>query len=136
MQQNIPWLDVDMDDAQRKEQGIYEELRKRPRGPLLDSTPPVYAEGYLQNADEKREAHWLKRIVNLRAEAVILMCGLLHMEPIARRLGRLGWTVSTEDLADTAWYKRAIGTCVIVERDGMRWSEFRPAGSNCDGDFN
>jgi len=122
---NIPWIDIDMTDAETQEAGIREELTGRPHGPLLKGDGKmVDTVGYLPHADALREEHWTKKVIQYRVSSSLSLCGLLHLGPFAAKLRSRGCTVNELNVCDQDWYKQAFGSCQVVEENGRRWCEF------------
>lgn len=118
-----PWMDVDMDHTARVEAGICEELKKRPCGPLFDGqgNPAGEAFGYLPHADQIREEHWVRRILERRVGSVIVVCGPLHVAPLAEKLRSKGQGVKEIKAWEFGWYISLYGMLEISEQDGNRW---------------
>lgn len=122
---NVPWRNVDMDTAERLREGIYEELKSRPEGPLVGEEG--YKEYYLPNADDVRERHWVSAVNNCHLGRVIFLCGLLHLGPLAEKFRSSGWCVEEINACSSKWYVERFGTRTIVKEDGHRWCECRPS---------
>jgi hypothetical protein len=122
---DIPWIDVDMTDAERREAAIYDELNKRPSGPLLNDGSMLQTVSYLPCADGVREEHWVKRVMEHRVDSALIVCGLLHMSPLAEKLTKHGCHVpEPTNVCDQGWYVKTFGPCQVVEENGRRWCEY------------
>jgi hypothetical protein len=122
---NMPWVDIEMNDTERQQAGIYDELNKRPSGPLLkDDRSMVPTERYLPHADDVREAHWVNRVMQHHVSSALVICGVLHLVPFAAKLRSKGCTVKERNVCNESWYKNAFGACKVVEENGERWCEF------------
>ena len=122
---NLPWLDFDMDDSERLRAGIYEELNSRPSGPVIKEDGTMApAESYLPHADGIREAHWVKRLMRHEINSAVVICGVLHLSPLAARLRNAGCTVKERNMCEETWYQNKFGRCKIMEENGRRWFEF------------
>ena len=124
-----PWADVDIDGIERQRAGIYDELRLRPCGPLLDDDEGSSI-NYVANADGTREQHWVSKISEFRVSRVVFICGLLHLAPLASKFRSAGWTVDEISVCDLEWYKKRFGRLEVFEEDGRRWCEIRPNSKN------
>jgi hypothetical protein len=119
---NLPWVDVDMNDTERLQAGIAEELKKRTQRPLFDGKR--VAVSYLPHADGVREAHWVNRLMQHRVSSALVICNLLHLGPFAGKLRSKGCTVNERNVCDEKWHMDVVGPCKIVEGNGERWCEF------------
>ena len=121
---NKPWIDIDMDDAEALRAGIYEELNRRPQGPLpKDGGTMVTTIEYLPHADGVRETYWVKRLMQHRVSSALVLCGLLHLSPFSAKLREKGCVVTELNLCDLDWYKKAFGVWRVVEEAGRRSCE-------------
>lgn len=126
---NKPWLNADMDECQRRAAGIYDELVHRPHGPLFDENGEAgTSEGYLPHADGIREKHWASQIfTKYKSKSAIILCGLIHLSPLAETLRRYGHQVEEINVCNCDWSIKEFGKVRIVEAGGNRWSEhYRP----------
>lgn len=121
-QLNKPWLNVAMDECQRRAAGIYDELAKRPVWPFEDDNGnhAGRAEGYLPNADQVRENHWISQIIRLESKSVIILCGVIHLSPLAKKLRSHGYEVKEIDVCKVDWCIKEFGGACIDEADGDR----------------
>lgn len=125
---DVPWIDFDMNSAERLEAGISEELSQRPTSPIFSDRRDRVVGGiveYLPRADGLREEHWVRRLLNHRADSVIVVCGALHVKPLAGRLIASAATVHEIEAWNFEWHIRLYGTVKVVERNGVRWVETR-----------
>lgn len=125
---NKPWLNVDMDEAGRKEAGIYEELCGRHYHPLLedDDPPRSCAYYYLAHADGVREDYWVSQLAGQRVSSAIMVCGLAHLSPLAKKFRNLSWDVEELNVCELDWYIANFGTVKVIEDGYGRRSEHRP----------
>lgn len=92
----ISWCCVDMTDEDRKKAGIYERLCIRPKLKFhpetgLDEDPRIY----FRHADGVREEFWLDRIADAQPrDEVLIVCGWMHLEFLADKATKRGWSVS------------------------------------------
>jgi hypothetical protein len=123
-------LNMDMSAAERIAAGIDGELRNRPWQFIVQGDAVVgEIRDYLPKADAIREAHWVAFVLKQRASSAILLCGLLHMQPLAAKLREKGCQVEEVNLCDCDWYRAHVGNVEIFEKDSRRWAEFRyPSG--------
>jgi len=91
----IPWRNIIMTEDERKEAGIFEELRNRPA--RLDLSDPTMEIEKRIPADDVREDFFIKEI--LKADEadgeVLVLLGDMHVIPVAEKLRALGHTVNT-----------------------------------------
>lgn len=115
-----PWLNVDMDECQRRAAGIYDELAERPFGPLFDGNGDQagVTEGHLPNADGVREGHWLSQIIKYGSGSVIMLCGVLHLSPFAERLRGCGYEVKEINVCELDWCVNEFGGSESSRRTG------------------
>lgn len=126
--QSLGGLNMDMSTAERIAAGISDELLNRPWKFIVEGDSVVgEVRDYVRNADAVREAHWGAFILNQRASSAIVLCGLLHMQPLAAILREKGCQVEEVNLCDCDWYKAQVGSVAIFEKDRRRWAEFRYA---------
>lgn len=124
----IPWLNVDMDLAQRIQAGIDQELAGREWGPVFKAgnAAPVGMRGcYLPHADGIREEYWISQILKRDFNSAVMLCGGLHLSPLARKLRERGFRVDQMNVCEQEWYRNRFGTLQIFERNGERWYEHR-----------
>jgi hypothetical protein len=127
---NVPWLNMDMDDAERKEAGIFDELNGRWFGPLMGDDDPdgSYASGYLPRADGLREEYWVSRVARQKVMSAIMVCGFMHLSPLAKKLRNCGCSVEELNVCGLDWYIANTGRWTLIEGvNGQRHSEFRPS---------
>lgn len=121
-----PWIQIDMSTADRKLAGIHEELENRPRVPVdVRKLNSGHREYYLHREDGIREGEWAKRILDQGVDLVLCLCGLLHVEPFAEKLGKYACSVERRMLNEEEWFKTRYGTHTVVEKDADRWCEVR-----------
>jgi len=122
---DIPWLEVDMHYAERKEHGIDDGKRKQ--GPRLNDKMESTGKSYCYfcpEIDEVREKHWMARLErNGSVGSVLFICGLLHVNSLKEKWEYLGHIVERWNLHDTDWFRAVYGTYTIMEQDGERWCE-------------
>jgi hypothetical protein len=123
--QNKPWMNMDLDKAERILAGIKEELDKRPFEPIDPSANAGGRYQYLPRADGIRETEWVRRILRLRVKALICLCGFIHVGPFTKKLEENGYNVEQLNVSELEWFKNQFGTYQIVEEDGRRWCEIR-----------
>jgi hypothetical protein len=123
--QNKPWLNMDLNKAERILAGIKEELDERPFVPLDPYANAGCRYQYLPRADGIRETEWVTRILRLRVNALICLCGFLHVGPLTKKLEENGCNVEQLNVSELEWFKNQFGTYQIVEEDGRRWCEVR-----------
>jgi len=119
---NLPWVDVDMNDTERLESRINDELKNRPQRPLFDGKK--VAVSYLPHADAIREAYWVNRLMQHNVSSPLVICDLLHLSPFASKLRNKGCTVKEQNVCDEDWNKNRFGPRKVVEENGERWCEF------------
>ena len=125
-------LNMDMSTTERTAAGIQDELLNRPWQFIAQGDCVVgEVRDYLRNADAVREAHWVAFILNQRVSSAIVLCGLLHLQPLALKLRERECQVEEVNLCECNWYKAQVGSVNIFEKDGRRWAEFRyPSGQD------
>ena len=85
---NLPWVDIDMNDTERLQAGIDDELKNRPERPLFDRNK--VAVSYLAHADGIREGHWVNRLMQHYVSSALVTCHILHLCPFAQSSGTRG----------------------------------------------
>jgi hypothetical protein len=101
----IPWDSIFMTEAERKAEGIFEALRKRPyrydpnnRTEIIDRRIPE---------DDIREDFFIREILKAENAAgeVLVLLGDMHVMPVAKKLRAMGHTVTTrhELVPDKRW---------------------------------
>ena len=117
---SIAWDNVEMSDERMAELGILECVRRR--RPELDDIAGVLVQEipdtvYMPNADRLREEHWIQQIqIKKPSRGVLMICGLIHVAPLAVRMTASGFTVGTNSLCEHAWYRSKYGKkCDDVE---------------------
>jgi len=120
-----PWLEIDMSIADRKLAKIYKKLSLRRSAPLNLGENLDFRIEYLPREDGIRETEWVRRIRRQRVGVVLCLCGLLHVEPFAKKLEEEGCTVEQRNVTELDWFRNLYGTCNIVEDQGIRWCEVR-----------
>lgn len=124
-----PWLNIDMNTEERIQAGIYDELSSRPWGPIFEDGNPVGMTGYyLPHADGVREEHWVSQILRPSLSSAVVLCGVLHLVPVAERFRQRGCVVDEINVCAQGWYKDRFGTFQIFESGGKRWYELRNCG--------
>ncbi len=118
---NLQWVEIDLTDTERLQAGVEDELNNRPHRPLFDGNK--VAVSYLANADGVREAHWVNRVMQHHVSSALVICGVLHLSPLAAKFTNSGCIVKELNVCDQDWYKNAFGPCKIVEENGTRWCE-------------
>ena len=88
----IPWHNIHMTEAERREAGIYEALFNRPGSP--DETMEFTIEHRIPE-DEVREDHFAAQILSAgnRDGNIVVLIGDMHVLPVADRLQVQGHTV-------------------------------------------
>lgn len=108
-ERNIPWIQIDMTDQQRREFGIHEKLdtRMEHSSPFESSTGIISDEQwasafdengqviqkrvYFEKEDGIREHFWLDRISEVATDGTaIIVCGALHARPLAKKAQQRG----------------------------------------------
>jgi len=119
---NTPWLQVDMNEEQRRKEGIFEALEKRPGFPkiLCADTPYEYHECYLPYEDDARERYWVSRLIAQGVSCALVLCAPLHLDPLAQKLGSRGCTLQLIKVWERDWYSVQFGRSEIFEKDGQR----------------
>jgi hypothetical protein len=122
---SINWLGVDATPEDKIRLGIVDELTNRPTNLLFDQRTNFGVRGmYLPNADGLREALWVSRTMESRAEVTIFVCGMLHLQKLAERFISAGCGVIQINVCDTEWYKQSYGTLKLFTDDnGNLWYE-------------
>jgi hypothetical protein len=128
-QYDKPWMDMDLSSADLKLAGIYDELQNRRYLPIDPSVCSGRRDEYLPNADGIRETEWVRRILLLRIDVVLCLCGFLHVDPFKQKLEEKGCSVEYLDVITTPWFKQDYGTYRIVEENGTRWCEITKSGN-------
>jgi hypothetical protein len=113
-----------MDDTERKDAGIDDELKNRPSEPRWKNGIMVSMQWYLPNADAIRETHWVKRLIQHQVQSALVLCGALHLSPFAAKLSAKGYVVEELNVCELDWYRKKFGRCQVVEQNGERWCEF------------
>jgi hypothetical protein len=116
-----PWIDIDMSTADRKLSGIYEQLIERKREPIDPCESPSFRSLYLPKEDGIRETEWVRRILKLRVNKVLCLCGFLHAEPFAQKLTARGCIVEQLNVIGLSWFQNLYGKYRVLEEDGNRW---------------
>ncbi|MGO8813457.1 MAG: hypothetical protein ACLQVG_02155 [Terriglobia bacterium] len=119
---NLPWVDIDMNDTERLQAGIDDELKKRRQRPLFDKK--MVEVEYLAHADGVREAHWVRQLMQHHVSSALVICDLLHLSPFASKLRDKGCTVKERNVCDEDWYMNRFGPRKVVEENGERWGQF------------
>jgi hypothetical protein len=119
-----PWMNIDMDDTERKDAGIDDELKNHPSEPRWKNGIMVSMEYYLPNADGIRETYWVKRLLQYQVQSALVLCGALHLSPFTIKLRAKGYVIEEVNACDLDWYRKRFGRYQIVEKDGDRWCEF------------
>jgi hypothetical protein len=90
----IPWHNIIMTEDERKEAGIFEELKNRPA--RLDLNDPTMEIEKRIPADDVREDFFTKEILkaNDADGEVLVLLGDMHVMPVAEKLRALGHTVN------------------------------------------
>lgn len=124
---SIVWLGVDATPEDKTRLGIDDELTNRPGDLLFDDSTNYGIKGmYLPNADGLREALWVSRTLESRAERAIFVCGMLHLQKLAERFVSTGCEVIQINVCNTEWYKENYGTFELVtDERGNLWYEAR-----------
>ncbi|HEY1676858.1 MAG TPA: hypothetical protein VGG04_04070 [Candidatus Sulfotelmatobacter sp.] len=121
-----PWIDIDMNKAERVLAGIHESLLARRPFPIDPCSGDTSTRcSYLPREDGIREEEWLRRILTKRADVVLCVCGFMHLDPFAKRLEEKGCSVEQVRLTELVWFQKHYGSYSIVEDDGKRWCEIR-----------
>jgi hypothetical protein len=118
-----PWIDIDLSMADRKLAGIYDELLHRKCEPLDLAESVDCRHLYLLHEDGIRETEWVSRILRSRVDAVLCLCGFLHVDPFRQKLEERGCSVEHLKVAELAWFQNLYGKYSIVEENGNRWFE-------------
>jgi hypothetical protein len=122
---SIDWLGVDTTPEDKIRLGIADELTNRPGDLLFDENTNYGVTGmYLPNADGIREALWVSRTLESRAEAAIFVCGMLHLQKMADRFVSAGCEVIQTNVCETEWYKQNYATLrLVTDERGNVWYE-------------
>lgn len=125
---NLPWLNIDMDDIQRKEAGISGKSIDRRPAPLEEFDAPAGSSisYYLEYEDGAREQHWLTKVKAQKVNSAIIICGLMHVAPLSKKVQDLGWSVEELNVCEMPWFTSNFGTVKAVEENGQRYCEHRP----------
>ena len=126
---NLPWLNMDMDEAERKKARISGKIGNRRPAPLedFDAPPGSFTFAYLDREDGAREQHWISRVAEQKVSSAIMVCGLMHVSPLAEKVRELGWVAEELNVCELDWYIANFGTAKSVEENGQRYFEYRPA---------
>lgn len=114
-----PWINIDLTTAEKKLSGIYDALMQRKREPLDPVDSDDYRVIYLPKEDGARETEWVSRILRSRVDAVLCLCGVLHLDPFTLKLQEKGCHVEPLQFEDSDYQYR------IVEEGGNRWCEVK-----------
>lgn len=127
LQLGKPWLDIDMNDAERERAGIYEESVKGGAAPLFEKGEIVGVTGeYLTHVEEIREKHWVSQILRHKVGSAVVLCGSLHLSPLAKKLRLMGCNVDEVEVWKFDWYRSQFGAFEVFEEpEGRRWFELR-----------
>jgi hypothetical protein len=122
-----PWIDVDMNEEQRRREGIYEEAKKNSVCPLIEDGQMVGVMGrYLEHVEQIRENYWVSRILAQKVGSALVVCGSLHVGPFAIKLRQRGCSVQEVEVWKCDWYIRHFGAFTITENErGERLFELR-----------
>jgi len=117
----IRWAAIDMPHEIKQQHGIVEALADRWG---FDDHRNVMFGFYLDHEDGIREKYWISQIMQDGAESVVVVCGVLHLEPLAAKMSALGWEVRQVNLCDEEFYRRAHPTFKLIRTaDGRRGYE-------------
>jgi hypothetical protein len=120
-----PWMDIDMNKADRNLAGINHALIDRQTHPI-DPFENIGSRClYLPQEDGIREAEWLSRILKQRADVVLCLCGFMHIDPFIKKLEEKGCSVEQLKVTELPWFQERYGRYSIVEENGKRWCEMR-----------
>jgi hypothetical protein len=110
----IPWCNVEMNDAHMADLDILDcvRLRRQRFDDIADRIiQDVSDTVYMPNADRLREEYWIQQIQNQRPQrGVLMLCGLIHVAPLAERMSRLGFAVEAVSLCEHEWYRIKFAT--------------------------
>lgn len=100
-QRNIPWIDINTSNDDKTQMGI----------PINYITGP-YTEVQKNNWNHQRELFMVGRINGHRSEGEILLiiCGFVHMQPLADILGQDGTPIQIWDYRNLDWYLPGVFT--------------------------
>jgi hypothetical protein len=127
---NKLWMNMDMNDAERRTAGIYTQLQNRHRVPLVGGDDPQgsWSEDYLPHADGVREAYWVSQLIGQEVKAAISICGVAHLSSFARKLRERHCVVHELNVCQLAWFLSNVGRVRVTgNSSGQRCTEFRPA---------
>lgn len=140
LDRSIRWLNVDITLEDKRRLGIYDELMNRPLQLVFEGENCVGLIGqYLPHADTIREEPWASRILAEKVDAALVVCGLLHMQHLAKKLGTRGCVVFQNNVCASDWYKEHYGDVRLFEDPGGNlWYESRyktpmPIYGDCAG---
>lgn len=120
-----PWIEIDMSIADRKLAGIHDALMKRRSEPIDPFNNIGSLSLYLRKEDGVRETVWVRRILRQPVDAVLCLCGFLHVDPFTQKLRAKGCDVEHLNLTEQQWFRKRYGIYSIVEEQGERWCEIR-----------
>ena len=82
-----------------------DERKEREIPPLYNENPETLPADR-ERWNREREEFMIKRTIADAAgmENVMVICGRMHMQPLATRFSELGHTVETADVQDQSWY--------------------------------
>ena len=118
---DIAWLNVDMNDSERELNGISANVRRSPVS--TEDGSFKMCEFYNPVSDGLREQHWIDQIKKASVASTVLICGALHLDPVAQKLRECGYEVDQVKVWEYCWYKTHRFDYAIKERDGDRWCE-------------
>ena len=118
----LPWIDMDMNDEERRRAGIYEDSKKDSLSPLFENGEIVGVVGrYSTHIEEVRENFWISRIFAQRVSTVLAICGSLHLAPLAKKLSKVMCVVREVEVWKQDWYVRRFGTFRTIETEEGEW---------------
>ena len=93
-QLQIQWFNIDMTPQERFEAGILDAQSNRPG--MFQSNVT-----YRIPSDDIREDAWVEKLVRSAIGTTIVVCGYLHFESLAGKLGAKGYTVDQRIFLET-----------------------------------
>jgi hypothetical protein len=122
MKVDIPWIDVDMNHYQRKVADIDEQV---PCWPIFNDHGFVGSGMfYDKRVQDIRENYWISQVEKQRCEKAWLICGSIHLAPIANKLRERGHVVAELKIWEFDWYLEFVGKFKIIEDGEKLTSEF------------
>jgi hypothetical protein len=94
-QRNIPWTDINTSNDDKNQMGI-----------PIDYVNGAYTEDQKSNWNHQRELFMVGKINEHRSEgeSLLIICGFVHMQPLAEILGQDGTSVQQWDYRNLDWH--------------------------------